>query len=181
MWRSELVLSSRTVFSNIFVVAGEMAFNAWKINVLQNVIDVTFIWDLGKRKCFQKIPKKFTQQFLHELIFIKIPQYSKILLGYICKRIWCQKVSKIAQSGHSAHLLTFLRDPDKTAPKMLSISRPSWGNESTSAVSKLSYKNGIVSGWSIVGVDSSGNRTPDPGDLCSFLPQTKALHRKNGS
>jgi hypothetical protein len=67
------------------------------------------------------------------------------------------------------------------APKMLSMSRPSAGKQSTRAVSKLSYKKGIVSGCRFVGVDSTGNRVPDPGERSSSLPQTNARHRKNWS
>ena len=56
-------------------------------------------------KCLQKFPKQCLQQFLHEVIFFKIALKSPILLGYFCKQICCQEVSKLAKSGHTEQKL----------------------------------------------------------------------------
>ena len=66
---------------------------------------MTFMYiDVGVKKlpkCFQKLPKKYPQQFVHYLIFFKTAQKSKIFLGYFWEQICCQELLKIAQSGHT--------------------------------------------------------------------------------
>ena len=51
---------------------------------------------------FLKLPLEYPQQFLRLLIFFKIAQKSTNFLGYFCKQICCQEVSKIA------HLVTLV-------------------------------------------------------------------------
>ena len=69
---------------------------------------------LQSRQCDQMLENKVAQQFpnvaeiistavLHKLTSYKIAQKSPILLGVRFKQICWQKLSKIAQSGHTGH------------------------------------------------------------------------------
>ena len=46
-------------------------------------------------------PKADTVAVLHKVVIFKIAQKVFSVLGYFCKQICCQELSKIAQSGHT--------------------------------------------------------------------------------
>ena len=48
-----------------------------------------------------KVAQIVATEALHKLVFYKTAQKVIILLGYFCKQIWYQELSKIAQSGHT--------------------------------------------------------------------------------
>ena len=61
------------------------------------------------------------QQFLHEVILFKIAQKVSNILGYFCKQIVSQKLSKIAQSGHNGSI--GLWEPPPISEGKLSVER----------------------------------------------------------
>ena len=88
----------------------------WLLKIsTDSVVTVTRFWGKKLPKCFHKLPKKYPQRFLHELIFFKIAQKSTIFLGYFCKQICCRELSKIAQSGHTVCCLKWVLQTNRLA------------------------------------------------------------------
>ena len=65
---------------------------------------MTINWSKNVAWMFSKNRPMMLQQFLHEVILFKIAQKVSNILGYFCKQIVSQKLSKIAQSGHNGSI-----------------------------------------------------------------------------
>ena len=53
---------------------------------------------------FQKLPERLPQQFLLKKCRLKLVRKVTKYLGYFCKKIRCEDVSKIAQSDHTGRI-----------------------------------------------------------------------------
>ena len=69
-----------------------------------------FVWgqpvwpDVGVKKLpnvSKSCRNNFHISFIHKLIYFKIARKTPIFLGYFCKQICWQELSKVAQSGHT--------------------------------------------------------------------------------
>ena len=60
-------------------------------------------WNIKKPRNFQKLPKKYSQQFVQKMDVFKRAKRVNTPLGYFCNKMFHQELSEIAQSSHTGY------------------------------------------------------------------------------
>ena len=120
---------------------------------MHEITSVTRRWNIKKPKNFQKLPKKYSQQFVQKMDVFKRAKRVNTHLGYFCNKMFHQELSEIAQSSHTERNIPELSLRARTtASKHQSYGSAKYFDRGRGQVVSLLYLNSNNSSSSPAGV-----------------------------